>query len=250
MPAREAEAIVLRQYALAEADRIVVFLTREWGTLRAVVRGAKKLSSRMGSCIEPLNHVRLQFYAKEGAELARIWHCETVHSYLGRNPTLDRLFGFSYLAELVQELVPENNPNPLLFRLFLAILEAGKSLGGTLLLLRYFEIWALRINGWLPDYDYCSGCGICVKDDGFYAWLESGQARCRSCAENRGMRIGSEAARLLRDVIAQPPARFAGTAASAAALHDLEHLTQRSVEYHLEKKLKSYSALREFLRSS
>ncbi len=250
MPLREAEAIVLRQYSLSEADRIIVLLTRESGTLRAVAQGAKKPRSRLGGCLEPLNHVRLQFYAKEGADLARIWHCETIHCYLGKNPTLDRVFGFSYLAELSQELVPENSPNALLFRLFLAVLEAGEKLGASAPLLRYFEIWALRINGWLPNYDYCSNCGTCVKDVGFYAWLEAGQGRCRRCAEGRGIRIGPEATKLLSEVLELSPAQFASHPQSVSAARDLEHLTQQLIEWHLEKRLRSYAALKEVLRES
>lgn len=244
MPTREAEAIVLRQYSLSEADRIVVFLTREYGTLRAVAQGSKKPRSRMGGCVEPLNHVKLQYYAKEGRDLARIWQCEILHSYLGKNPTLDRVYGFTYIAELSQELVPENNPNALLFRLFLAVLEVGERSGVNTALLRYFELWALKLNGWLPNYDYCSSCGKCVKDVGFMAWLEAGEGRCTGCAEERGIRIGPGAAQLLRNVLEFSPAQFAGKFQPGPAARELERLTQNLIEWHLEKRLKSYQTLK------
>jgi hypothetical protein len=48
----------------------------------------------------------------------------------------------------------------------------------------------------------------------------------------------------------QPPLRSAGNAADPAALRDLERLTQKLVEWHLEKRLKSYAALKEALRGS
>jgi DNA repair protein RecO (recombination protein O) len=249
MPILEAEAIVLRQYALAEADRIVVFLTRERGTIRAVAQGAKKPRSRLGGCLEPLTHVHLQYYAKEGSDLSRLWHCEIIHSFLGKNPTLDRVFGFSYLAELAQELTPENNPNALLFRLFLAVLEAGEHMGANEALLRYFEFWALKLNGWLPNYDYCSACGKCVKDDGFYAWLEAGQGRCRDCAEERGIRIGSDAARVMHQLLERSPMQFASGALTVSAARELERLSQQLIEWHLEKRLKSYLVVKEMLRS-
>lgn len=247
MQARETEAIVVRQYALIGADCIVVFLTREQGTLRAVARGAKKPRSGLGASLEPLTHVRVQLFAKEGSDLARILQCEMMHSYLGKNPTLDRLYGFSYVAELAQELAPENSPSALLFRLVLAVLDAGERDGVNHALLRYFELWALKLNGWLPNYDYCPACGRCVKDDGFYAWLEAGQGRCRACAEDRGIRIGSEAARLLQDMLALSPAQFVSRAQPGAGPRDLERLTQKLLEWHLEKRLKSYIPLREIL---
>jgi len=249
MPILEDEAIVLRKYALAEADRIVVFLTRERGTMRAVAQGAIKPRSRLSGCLEPLTHVHLQYYAREGRELFRLGHCEIIHSYLGKNPTLDRVFGFSYLAELAQELAPENNPNALLFRLLLAALEAGEHAGVSDALLRYFEIWALKLNGWLPDYDYCSACGRCVKEEGFYAWWETGQGRCRGCAEGRGIKIGPEAARVASQILALSPMQFASRSLPVSAAGELERLTQKLLEWHLEKRLKSYPAVKEMLRS-
>ncbi len=249
MPIREAEAIILRQYSLSEADRIVVFLTREYGTMRAVAQGAKKPRSRMGGCLEPLNHVRLQCYAKEGSDLARLWQCEIIHSYLGKNPTLERVYGFTYLAELSQEMVPENSPNAQFFRLFLAVLEAGEQWGAHIALLRYFEIWALKLNGWLPNYDYCPACGKCVKDVGFMAWLEAGEGRCRACAEDRGIRIGPDASRVLHDAFEFPPVQFAARFRPGPAARELERLTQNLIEWHLEKRLKSYQTAKEVLEN-
>jgi DNA repair protein RecO (recombination protein O) len=248
MPAREVEAIVLRQYAFSEADRIIVFMTRESGTLRAVAPGAKKPRSRLGGCLEPLNHVRARIYAREGAELARIWQCEILHSFLGRNPTPDRFFGFSYFSELTLELAPENSANELLFRLLLAVLEAGERNGVSEPLLRYFEIWALKLNGWLPNYDYCPDCGRCVKDDGFYAWAPGGEGRCGECAQHRGIRIGPESAGLLRCIRGISPEQFASRPQSGASGRELERFTQNLIEWHLEKRLKSYGALREIMR--
>src|SRR5262249_7263136 len=152
MLTHESEAVVLRQYPLSEADRIVVFFTREYGKVRAVAQGAKRLKSRMGGCLEPLNHIYLGFYLKEGGDLGRVRQCETIYAYLGRSPSLDRVYAFSYLAELVQELSQENYPNQHLFRLLLSVLEAASKAGTGESLIRYFELWALRLNGLLPDY--------------------------------------------------------------------------------------------------
>ena len=247
MPTREAEAIVLRHYPLSEADRIVVLITREHGTLRAVAQGASKPRSRLGGCLEPMTHVRVQLYAKEGSDLGRIWQCEILHAYLSRNPNLERVCGYSYMGELSQELTQENNPNPMLFRLLLAVLDAGERIAINEALLRYFELWALRLNGWLPDYDYCPVCGKYVKDVGFYAWLEAGEGRCEACAHHRGIKMGPAAAGLLREILQVSPERFASGSHTGRALMDLERLTQSLIEWHLEKRLKSYSTLREIL---
>jgi DNA repair protein RecO (recombination protein O) len=241
----ESEAVVLRQYPLSEADRIVVFFTREYGKIRAVAQGAKRLKSRMGGCLEPLNHIHLRFYLKEGGDLARVRQCEIIHSYLGRSPSLERVYAFSYLAELVHELSQENYPNQLLFRLFLSVLEAGSKVGPGEGLIRYFELWSLRLNGLLPDYEYCSSCGRGVRDEGFFALLEAGQVRCSPCARGSGLHIRSAAAQLLHRMSKLSPEQFAALPWEAPSGRDLERLTQGLLELHIEKKLKSYPLLRQ-----
>ena len=49
----ETEGLVLKTYNLAEADRIVVFLTHGHGLVRGVAKGAKRLKSKFGSSLEP-----------------------------------------------------------------------------------------------------------------------------------------------------------------------------------------------------
>ena len=55
----EAEGIVLRSYNLAEADKIVVCLTRHAGVVRTVARGARRLKSRFGAGLEPFTIIAL-----------------------------------------------------------------------------------------------------------------------------------------------------------------------------------------------
>jgi DNA repair protein RecO (recombination protein O) len=244
MPSHSAEAIVLRQYSLAEADRIVVFFSREYGKIRAVAKGAKKPRSHLGGCLEPLNQIQIEFFAKEGRDLGRVTHCEMLHSFLGANPVPENVVLLSYLGEIINELVQENNANLLLYRLFLATLRAGEAMGMNQSLVRYFEFWSLKLSGLLPNYDYCSSCSRCVKDVGFYAWLEAGQARCEACAANKGIRIRPAAAGVLQSIWELPPERFASRPLPATAAEDLERLSRKLFEWHLEKQFKSLPAVR------
>ncbi len=240
MPVHESEAIVLRRYDLADSARIVVFITREFGKIRAVAQGAKKPKSRLAGYLEPLSHVRLEFFAREGRDLCHIRQVELIHAYLGKNPSLKQVYAFSYFAEIVNEIVQDNQPNIPLFRLILAALDTGSRIDPNSSLLRYFEIWCLKLSGLLPDYAYCSGCGKCVKDEGFFALLDAGHARCQTCAQGRGLRVGAPAAAALQLMIRVSPEAFAAQPLGEEAARDLEHLTERLLELNLEKKLKSY----------
>src|SRR5262249_62007070 len=81
MPLHKTEAFVLRTYALKEADKICVFLTRDHGKLRGVAHGARKLRSRFGSALEPFTEVALTYYQKEARELVSISTCDILRSH-------------------------------------------------------------------------------------------------------------------------------------------------------------------------
>jgi DNA repair protein RecO (recombination protein O) len=247
MPVFEDEAIVLRHYSLADSDRIIVFLSRENGKVRGVAKGAKKPQSRIAANLEPLNHIRLELYAREGRDLSQIRGTELIHSYLGKNPSLRHIYAFSYFAEICNEIAQDNQGNQALFRLMLASLNAGEKQDVSPQLVRYFEIWCLKLSGLLPNYAYCSNCGKCVKDDEFFALFEAGQAQCRSCAQGHGMRIGAPASAALISMARLSPEQFIAQPVAADAIREIERLSQKLLDLHLERQLKSYPILKEVL---
>jgi DNA repair protein RecO (recombination protein O) len=248
MPIYEDEAIVLRQYPLADSDSIVVCATPGLGKIRTVARGIKKPGNRLAGCLEPLNHIRVAFFAREGLDLGRIRNAELIHSYSGKIKSVHHLFAFSYFSELVHVLIQENQANPTLFRLLLASLRAGERYVPVAPLARYFEVWCLKISGLYPNYAYCSGCGKYVKELGFFAHVKDGQAFCGDCAGNRGTFIGSAASRALEAIVKLPPEEFAVIPLEAEAGLQLERLTQDLLGQNLDGPLKSYRILKSALQ--
>ena len=175
--------------------------------------------------------------------------CETIHAYLGRNPSPEQVYGFSYVAEIVCESLEEHSPNPPLFRLLLSTIGTGEARGCDETLIRYFELWVLKIGGVLPDYCCCSNCGRCVKETGFYAQVDSGQGLCSGCSGGRGLRIRPEATGALQAFQRLSPLEFSGLGLTEPVLADLGRLTQRLLEWSLEKTTKSYPALLALWRS-
>ncbi len=248
MPVYEAEAIVLRQYPLSDSDRIIILATRESGKIRAAAQGVKKPKSAYGACLEPLSHLRLEYYAREGRDLVQIRHAELIRSYLGKKLSLEKMCVFNYFAEIINELVQDNQSNPALFRLLLSSLNAGEGCVSIPALVRYFEVWCLKLNGLFPNYAYCSNCGKCVKEEGFFAWLDAGQSRCSDCAQGRGIRIGKSATAALDEMVKLSPRQFGSQSLTREAAHELELLSQKLLEMNLERRLKSYRILAETLQ--
>lgn len=155
----ETKAIVLKAYNLAEADRIVVFLTEEHGAVRGVAKGAKRLKSRFGSGLEAFSIVRLSYFQKDALELVSIRDIELEKSYFASAAQPAFLQKFSYLADVLLAMTPPHDPNETLYRMMAACLEAAERTPGILDRVGlYFELWALRLGGYLPDWSKCDEC--------------------------------------------------------------------------------------------
>jgi DNA repair protein RecO (recombination protein O) len=180
VPLYRDEAIVLRSHKLAEADRIVSFLTRENGRVRAVVKGVRRTTSRVGARAEPLGHVDVQFYT--GRNLDTVTQIETIRSHgavlAGDYPGWTA--GHA-MVETAERLTPvEREPARAQFLLLVAglrALEVGDRPAG--LLLYSYLLRSLSIAGWAPSFGDCARCGAVGPHTSFHP--SAGGAVCRSC---------------------------------------------------------------------
>lgn len=196
----ETEAIVLRVYPLAEADKIVVCLTENGGVVRAVAKGARRLKSKYGAGLEPYTLLSLSYFEQEGRELVSLRQTEIQRSYFHLAHRAETVAALAYLSELVLEFAPPHEPNEKLFRMVRATLEAVPPHPCDLApLLRYFEVWTLRLAGFFPELRRCAEC---LRDfheaESSYLNAEF-KSRCRTCSHELGMPLtGSGRAQIMK----------------------------------------------------
>lgn len=234
----ETEAIVLRTYNLAEADKIVVCLTWESGVIRAVARGARKLKSRFGAGLEPFTQIHLSYYEKEGRELVSLRSAEIVRSYFKLSEHAEAVAALAYLCELVIEFAPPHEPNEKLYRMVRACLEAVASEPSEWQsLARYFEVWMLRLSGFLPELRACADCGKRFgPEDAIYFNAEF-KLRCRACGQGQGTPLSTETHAQLRATQRLSPQDFARAARGMApnVRAEMAQVMQRLIERILER---------------
>lgn len=155
----ETEAIILKTFSLAEADKIVILLTEKFGLVRGVAKGAKRLKSKFGGILEPFSVVLADLYQKEERELVSIRNLELEKSYFNNAADPYVLQKFAYLSELLIEFSPPHDPNVRVYRMaricFDSINEKPEMIEAFVL---YFEFWLLRLGGYLPDWSKCDVC--------------------------------------------------------------------------------------------
>lgn len=159
MPLVETESLVLKTYNLAEADKIVLLLTRDHGIIRGVAKGAKRLKSRFGSSLEPFSVVRATYFQKEVLELVSIQKLDLIDSYFEQASDPDFLQKFSYLTDILVGSLPPQDPSETVYRMAHASLNAARDLPNKLGAIGlYFEVWLLKLTGYLPQWRACSEC--------------------------------------------------------------------------------------------
>lgn len=251
MPVYCSDALVLRTYRYAEADRIVVFLTQDRGKKRGVAKHASRSRRRFGAALEPMTCGRATYMEREHRELVRLDRLEAVETPMraaGGREAGDamRVLGHvSYFAELLDEWAPDSAPNERLFRLGTAVSGAlGQAAGSVDALARYFEYWLLRLEGVYPALDRCSRCER-TFDEG--AWLSVAERTyvCRRC-QDYGPRVSSPGLAFLRGMASRTPREAAEAGLGVPdALRELEEVHHRLIAGHLEKTLRSARVIKE-----
>lgn len=244
-----ADAIVLRTYRYAEADRIVVFLTEHQGKKRGVAKHASNSRRRFGGALEPFTRGRVTFVEREGRDLVRLDRIEPVTSPMqasaGRaDGDAARALGYaSYFAELVDEWAPDAMANARLYRLAASVGDALGRAGSAECLARYFEFWLLRLEGVYPALTACVRCGRTLADG---AVLDTGdwQFVCAACGHGV-LTVSRESFGWLRRAAVETPAAITDGGAPAIVLRELEAVHARLIAMHLERDVRSARVVRE-----
>jgi DNA repair protein RecO (recombination protein O) len=216
MPLVETEGLVLKSYNLAEADKIVVFLTREHGVVRGVAKGAKRPKSRFGSGLELFSVVKLTYFQKDVHELVSIREAELRKSYFAAASDPEFLQKFSYLSELLASFTPPHDPNETLYRMVRACLETAEYDAASLTAIGlYFELWLLRLGGYLPNWSHCDACRRMFIENEPANLQINFHLLCRDCARTRSdVNITAAHRSLFQSALKLSPEQFAAVAVS------------------------------------
>lgn len=194
-----ASAVVLRHSDWGEADRLLTLYTREQGMVRALAKGARKVTSRKAGHLQPFTHVTVQL--AKGRDLLIVTQVETVNAFLPLHDDLMKTGHAAYTIELLLRFSYEDEgANPAIFRLLVETLERLEKEEDAWLPIRYYEMRFLDAVGFRPQLFECVNCGREIRpEDQFFSFLAGGVVcpRCGEGVPNLG-RISLETLKYLR----------------------------------------------------
>jgi len=156
----EDDALVLRIYPFAEADAVVVLLTRHQGKVRLMAKGLKKIRSRHLGIVSPFNLVTVQFKPGQGDRLGILSGATLRFGVDIARGSLHDYYFLSLIAEVGLAIEIDPMTGEKVFRLLDALVRCVVAHGFREILLWYFLFWIARLEGELADP---SACGICGR---------------------------------------------------------------------------------------
>jgi DNA repair protein RecO (recombination protein O) len=236
------EAVVLRTWPVQEADLIVSFFTRDYGRVKGIAKSALKSRKRFGGALEPMTVVRAWFAERPRQELVRLDQLEIMRSPLSTPVDHTRMAVLSFFAELLDEALPDHDPQETVFRLLLAVLEQT-TVEQPWMPLTYFSLWMTRLTGLLPDIGHCTACGdALVAGETSFNSLGDGLF-CGLHRNGNANGLSADSWQLAQRMLRAPASAFAAEPWPRRRAQDLRRFTLQSLERHLERKLRSAEAL-------
>jgi len=190
MSLEKTEAVVLKAFNWAESSRTVVFFSRRFGRIALVDKGGRSIKAKRGRIVT-FATLELTFYDSHKETRGYIRDVDPVETCsFEKNGTVGRLAYGSAACELLNLLLPEEEPQPDLYDYFVSFLkytEAAdkRSLPGLFLA---FFLRTLSHLGYHPSLTHCAGCGRQAAstaarppDGHVHFYPDKGGILCSSC---------------------------------------------------------------------
>ncbi len=240
MPTYRDEAVVLRTHKLGEADRIITFLSRRRGKIRAVAKGVRRTSSKFGARLEPFSQVDLQFAV--GRTLDVVTQVESIDAFgeplVGNYPAYTA--GQVMLETADRLAVEEGEPAVQQYLLLvgaLKVLNRGTADGPRppTVILDSYLLRALAIAGYAPSFLDCARCGLAGPHRAFSP--AAGGVVCENCRPPGSSRPAPETLALLGALL---EGRWTDTRdIRPPVAREASGLTAAFVAWHLDRNLRS-----------
>lgn len=242
MNAYQAEAVILRTWPVQEADQIVSLFTRPHGRIRGVAKAAAKSRRRFGGALEPMTWVSASYVEKPKQDLVRLDSCEVLASPLSDPVDYLRAAALAFYAEVLEEALPDHDPNEPAFRLLLAVLHHTRT-NQVWMPVSYFALWITRLLGWMPSVTQCSVCGEAFAGEAAWFHAEEDGLLCGRHKRPGSRVLSAESLSLARRIFQSPIAALGDEPWSASRAADLRRFAFQALERHLERRLRSAAAL-------
>lgn len=175
----KSEGIVLREVRFEDTDKILTVFSRKYGKIHAMAKGALKPRSSLLACSQVFAYSDYTFF--KGKSFYHVNQGDIIDAFYDIRENMNRLLYASYLNELVDSSIVEEEPNEKLFKLLIKGLSVLSNMNRNFMkFVISFEIKYISFIGYRPSLDKCVLCGHEIKEP-FSFSIKHGGVICKNC---------------------------------------------------------------------
>ncbi len=229
------KGLVIREQTTGESARLVTLLTADYGLVRAFVRRAKQMKSRMNSATSLFAYGDFSLYRSKDAFV--VDDAVATEVFFGLRKDIERLSLAQYFAQLAFELGAEEQPCEELLRLTLNSLhllcKGEKSL---MQIKAVFELRAMCLGGYMPGILACDNCGTYETPLMYFDTLE-GKIYCENCPKTGAIPLPKTVITAVRFICLTEPSKIFSFSLSDENMKLLSDVAEKYMLSRVQRKL-------------
>lgn len=232
---RTTKGLVIKEQTIGESDRLVTLLTADFGLVKAFVRRAKQLKSRLNSATTLFAYCDFSLYRSKDAFV--VDDAVPIEVFFNLRQDIDRLTLAQYFAQLAYELSAEEQPQDELLRLTLNSLHllcmGEKSITQ---IKAVFEFRALCLGGYMPSVLACDHCGTYETPLMYFDTIE-GRIYCENCPKAGAVPVPKNVVTAIRFICLTEPTKIFSFSLSEENISLLGSIAEKYTLTRIQRRL-------------
>ncbi|MDD4872767.1 MAG: DNA repair protein RecO [Kiritimatiellae bacterium] len=235
------DAIVLRISPYSKTSQVVTWITRNYGRLVTLVKGACRPKSSFLGQYDLFYTCEILFYRRERNAVHILRECSPVQTRSIFRANWKAMICASYVCDLVARVSPEHHSQPELFELVESSLDHLSTGNTKPQFLVWFELKLMELLGMAPQLLICQSCQTNLSSQKSLSVLFSparGSILCPACSSRhkaQAITVTPDILAMLRNWQASDKAISAGnTRITKKQLIALRRILDTFLDYHLD----------------
>ncbi len=232
---RTTKGLVIKEQTIGESDRLVTLLTADFGLVKAFVRRAKQLKSRLNSATTLFAYCDFSLYRSKDAFI--VDDAVPIEVFFNLRQDIDRLTLAQYFAQLAYELSAEEQPQDELLRLTLNSLHLlCKGEKSITQIKAVFEFRALCLGGYMPSVLACDHCGT-YETPLMYFDTKEGRIYCENCPKAGAVPVPKNVVTAIRFICLTEPTKIFSFSLSEENISLLGSIAEKYTLTRIQRRL-------------
>ncbi len=232
---RTTKGLVIKEQTIGESDRLVTLLTADFGLVKAFVRRAKQLKSRLNSATTLFAYCDFSLYRSKDAFI--VDDAVPIEVFFNLRQDIDRLTLAQYFAQLAYELSAEEQPQNELLRLTLNSLHLlCKGEKSITQIKAVFEFRALCLGGYMPSVLACDHCGTYETPLMYFDTME-GRIYCENCPKAGAVPVPKNVVTAIRFICLTEPTKIFSFSLSEENISLLGSIAEKYTLTRIQRRL-------------